>query len=433
MRFQSDKAYHSLTNRAPGESMPDLALVNAGELVTCHGLGDKPQDKLGVIEDGALLVEKGKVAWTGTTKELRRKTIGKTRRTVDAGGGLVTPGFVDPHTHVVFAGSREDELERKTSGESYTSILASGGGILRTIRDTRAATSSRIVKESRERLEQLLRNGVTTVEVKTGYGQRLADELRMLEVIGTLGKSSKVELVPTFLGLHAKPPEFKTTAEYVDYAILEMLPEVAKSRNRVVFSDCFCEVGVFSHEECSRYLRASRKLGFGLKIHADEFTSSGGASLAAELGCVSADHLGRSDPSGIEAMAGKGVSAVLLPGTSLYSGIPYADARGISESGCRVALATDLSPNSWVESPQMVMCLACTGMKMTPAEALLGCTLNAGRAIARPDIGSLAVGSSADFVVHSLPGYRFLPYRIGGSHVQKVFKRGSEIYSAEGA
>ena len=407
--------------------MPDLALTNAGELVTCSGSGETAEDRLGVVEDGALLVDDGRVVWAGTTRELKKKSIGKPGRTLDAEGGLVTPGFVDPHTHAVFAGTREDVLERRTSGESYTSILASGGGILRTMKETSGASSARIASESRGRLTQLLRNGVTTVEVKTGYGQDVKGELKMLEAIGVLRRSVDVELIPTLLGLHAKPPRFRTSQEYTDYAVQKVLPAVAKARTKAIFSDCFCEEGVFSREECARYLRASRGYGLGLKAHADEFAESGGASMAAGVGCVSADHLGMSSHPGIRAMAQRGVAAVLLPGTSFCSNIPYADAAGILRAGCTVALGTDLSPNSWIESPQMVMSLACNGMRMTPAQALLGFTRNAAKAVSRGDLGSLGPGSTADFVVHSLAGYRFLPYRMGGSYVRRVFKRGREV------
>ncbi|MDG6902286.1 MAG: imidazolonepropionase [Nitrososphaerota archaeon] len=411
--------------------MPELVLVNAGELVTCAGGGDGDQEALGVIEDGALMVDGGRISWIGTSKELGRKTFGKPRRTMDARGGLVTPGFVDPHTHLVFAGSREDELDRKTRGESYVSILSSGGGIQRTVRDTRKATAREICAQSLARVEQMVANGVTTVETKTGYGQRARDELKMIQAIELLRKATKIDVVSTFLGLHAKPPEFDDSGEYVDYAIREMLPLVARSQARPAFSDCFCEEGIFSRGDCARYLRASRELGFSLKIHADEFADSRGASLAAESGCVSADHIGHSGPAGIESMAEKGVVAVLLPGTSLYSSISYADAKGIIRAGCSVALGTDLSPNSWIESPQFVMGLACAGLKMTPAQALLGFTANAAKAISRADVGSLRLGNSADFVVHSLTGYRQLPYRLGGSYVRKVIKEGREVYSRE--
>ena len=411
--------------------MPDLVLVNAGELVTCGGPGGSAEERLGIVDHGAMVVEGGKVAWVGRTEELRRKSIGKAKRTVDAQGGLVTPGFVDPHTHLVFAGSREDELERKLGGESYTDILRSGGGILRTVRETRKASVGRIVKDSGVRIRQLLVNGVTTAEVKTGYGQNLKQELKLIEAIDILRRSSPVELVTTFLGLHARPPEFKTSGDFVANVVKETLPVVANSPSAPRFSDCFCEEGVFTRDECSKYLRASRRLGFSCKIHADEFSDSGGASLAAEAGCVSADHLGRSSRGGIEAMARRGVAAVLLPGTSLYSSIPYADARGITESGCAVALGSDMSPNSWIESPQYVMSLACNAMRMTPAQALLAFTRGGAVAIARNDIGSLSPGAHADFVIHSYPNYSFIPYRTGGRYVRQVFKQGNPVFKSD--
>jgi imidazolonepropionase len=407
----------------------DLSVINAGELVTCSGTGE---GGLGVVEDGAMLVRDGKVVWVGAGPEFKRKFGDGKGRVVDAGGGLVHPGFVDPHTHLLFAGSREDELERKVSGQSYTKILESGGGIARTIRETRRASMGMLVKESGARTGQLVRNGVTTIEVKTGYGQRVEEEVRMLAAIERLRRTAGAELIPTFLGLHATPSDFPGSREYVRYAIDQMLPRIASMKNRPAFSDAFCEEGVFSKEECSRYLRASARMGFRLKIHADEFSDSGGAGLAAELGCVSADHLGRSGAAGVRALAKKGVVAVLLPGTSFYSGIPFADAREMIKAGCTVALGTDLSPNSWIESPQMVMSLACNAMKMTPAEALLGFTRNAALGLGRRDIGTLEPGAKADFVVSSLPGYQFLPYRVGGQYVRKVFKGGKEIFTSAG-
>jgi imidazolonepropionase len=411
--------------------MPDLAVVNAGELVTCAG-GNGAEDLLGVVEQGAMIVEDGKVAWLGTTSDYRRKSVGKPSVVVDARGGLVTPGFVDPHTHLLFAGSREDELERKVSGESYKSILSAGGGIMRTVSETRKASLRTLVDESKRRASELVRNGVTTIEAKTGYGQRLKDELKMIEASRALGETG-AEVVTTFLGLHSVPPEFRESKEYTDYAVRTMLPEVARMKGRPPFSDCFCEEGVFSPRECSRYLRASAALGFELKVHADEFADSGGAELAARLGCTSADHLGRSSRTGVREMSKKGVVAVLLPGTSLFSSIPYADAKMIKEEGCTIALGTDLSPNSWIESPQLVMSLACNALKMTPAEAILGFTRSAARAISREDVGYLGTGSAADFVVSSLPGYRFLPYRVGGSYVREVFKSGRRIFTSGGS
>lgn len=406
---------------------PQIELVHAGELVT---MGDGKEGGLGIIEDGALVAEGGRISWVGTTKELGRKSFGKASRRVDAGGHLVTPGFVDSHTHALFAGSREDELGRKATGETYMEILSSGGGILRTIKETRRAPMAVLLQQTGERLGRLLRNGVTTVEVKTGYGQSLGSELKLMGVLAKLSKTAKMEVVPTFLGLHAKPPEFRSSSDYAKHATDVILPAVAKLKMKPMFSDCFCEEGVFSTADCSRYLRASKSLGFRLKVHADEFSDSGGASLAARLRCVSADHLGRSSEEGIRSMGKAGVTAVLLPGTSLYSGIPFAEAKKIGAAGCSVALATDLSPNSWVESPQFVMGLACTAMRMTPAQALRGFTVNAAKALGRSDIGRLVPGCRADFLIHGMPNHMFLPYRIGSSYLERVFKDGAEAYSA---
>jgi imidazolonepropionase len=408
-----------------------LAVINASELVTLKGVGNSSRidvESLGIIEDGAMLVDRGRISWTGSTTEYKRLSIDKPARIVDATGKLVTPGFVDPHTHAVFAGSREDELEQKISGESYMSILEKGGGILRTIRETRKAPVSELVSQARGRLGQLLRNGVTTVEVKTGYGQNLRSELKLLRTLRQLSRTELIEIVPTFLGLHAIPNGFKKNEDYVKYVIKEILPEIASQEYRPVFSDCFCEEDLFGRNECSRYLTASKRLGLLAKIHADEFADSGGAALASEIGCVSADHLERSSAEGVGMMAKSGVIAVLLPGTAFYSNIKQADARTIFDAGCRVALGTDLCPNSWIESPHFVMSLACNLLRMTPAEALVGFTSSAAKAIGRTDIGRLVKGAVGDFVIHDLPTYGFLPYRIGGSYVRAVFKNGVEVY-----
>ncbi len=397
--------------------------MNAGELVTCSGGGDPPG--LDAIEDGALLAVGGRVAWVGTTKEFRRKGI-KVDAVADAHGRLVTPGFVDPHTHLAFAGSREDELERKARGETYSSILRSGGGILRTTRETRRASLRSIAAQSGDRLGQLVRNGVTTVEVKTGYGGDLAGEVKLLRAIRLLGRGGGIDVEATFMGLHATPAGF-SAAEYLRYVLGKVLPAISAMQDKPRFSDCFCERGVFTAAECSKYLQASRKAGLALKVHADEFSDSGGASLAAEMGCVSADHLGKSDAEGLREMGKRNVTAVLLPMTSSYSGIGFADAKGIAAAGCTLALGTDLSPNSWVESPQLVMGLACTALRMTPAEALLAFTAGAAKALRRDDVGNLRVGSKADFVIHSLPNHRFLPYRVGGRYVEAVFKEGRRL------
>jgi imidazolonepropionase len=410
---------------------PDLAVVNISQMVTNSGcVAGKPidEDSIGLVHDAAMLVEGGRVIWVGTMKEYKTKTLGKPARTLDAAQRLVTPGFVDPHTHLIFAGGRQDEFDRKIKGESYKRILSSGGGILRTIRATRDSSNKILLIEALDRLLQLKASGVTTVEVKSGYGQDLANEVKMISVANQLGEMSGVEIINTFLGLHAVPPECKSANDYTKFVINNILPEIAKLPHRPKFSDCFCESDLFSRDFCSRYLKASALLGFNLKIHADEFSESGGAELAANLGCTSADHLENSTEEGLKAMAEKGVVAVLLPSTALYSSIRPADADRIQKNGCVLSLGTDLSPNSWVESPQLVMLLACTTMRMSIAQALAAFTWGASLALGRSDLGRLVQGAKADFTIHEYHDYRYLPYRVGGRYVTSVYKAGKEIY-----
>lgn len=407
-----------------------VALINA-ELVTCRGRGGRDeQNPVGVIDDGALFARQGKVVWVGPTKELRRKSWGKASKVVDAEGSLVTPGLVDPHTHVLFAGTREDELDRKARGETYAQILESGGGITRTMRETKAASSSRIISESMARLNQLKAAGVTTVELKTGYGDDTREELRALELISRLGKMSGIDVVPTFLGLHAVPSGAKRP-DYVRRVIGETLPAVAAGKFRPEFADCFCEEGVFSAKECGSFLKAARVLGIKRKIHADEFSDSGGAAIAAANGCTSADHLGYARRGSGRLMANAGVVVVVLPMTSLNSKAKFADVKSLHADRCRVALGTDLSPNTWVESPQSVMGLACSALNMTADESLRGFTTEAAAAIAKTDVGRLEAGCKADFVVHSYNDYRSIPYRIGGRYVKEVYKAGRMTWRSE--
>lgn len=401
--------------------MNSIAIVNANELITFSN------EDGGIIEDGAMLIKDGRVEWVGSTNELKRIVKGKIR-VIDAKDKIVIPGMIDPHTHILFSGSREDEFEDRIMGKDYLSILREGGGILRTIRETRRASLDEIVNLARDRIRQMLTNGFTTIEVKTGYGQDLESELKLIKAIEKLSMLESVDLVPTLLALHARPDEFKDNREYLMYSINVILREVSKLQYKPIFSDCFCENGVFSRDECYSYLKASRELGFELKIHADEFSDSGGASLAAELDCISADHLAYSNEDALKELAIKGIVAVVLPCTSLYSRSKFADARLMIELGCRVALGTDLSPNSWVESPQFVMSIACNQLRMRPIEALKGFTLNAARAIKRNDIGRLDKGCKADFVIMNLRNHRFLAYRIGGNYVDSVFKDGEEVY-----
>ncbi|MEM0117833.1 MAG: imidazolonepropionase [Conexivisphaerales archaeon] len=407
----------------------DISLYNAGELVTMNGKegGSDGEETLGIIHDGAFIVREGRFAWVGTTQELKEKGH-KSSIIIDANGQVVLPGLIDPHTHLIFAGSREDELERKIKGESYMDILRSGGGINRTLVMTRAATEEQLLTLAYNRIKQLISSGVTTVEVKTGYCQQLEGELKLLRVISRLNRECGIDVIGTFLGLHTLPPEFRSGEEYTSYVMKVMLPNVAASEARPVFADCFCEEGLFSSALCERYLNLSSQMGFKLKIHADEFSDAHGAEVAARTGCTSADHLENSSSEGLKMMATKGVTAVLLPLTAFYSRIRQPNFKRIKESGCTFALGTDLCPNSWVESPQLVMAFACVELGMTPAEALAGFTTGAARALSLNDRGAIKEGNLADFAMYEMPSYRFLPYRIGGSYVRSVYKRGIRIY-----
>jgi len=402
-----------------------FSIINAAQIVTLETVLETNkinEESLGLIEEGAIVVENGRVAWVGSMLDYDRLFSNKSITSINAEGKTVTPGFVDPHTHTVFAGTRETELDRKIAGQNYMDILKAGGGILQTIKETREASRDKIFNESRSRVKQLIMNGVTTLEIKTGYGQSLKDELKLLSIIEMLTHSEKIDIVPTFLGLHTVPPEFQKASDYVDYVIRDVLPLVSQSKMKPQFSDCFCEKNIFEADLCEKYLRASAYYGMRTKVHADEFLESGGAELAAKLGCVSADHLENSTREGLAEMAKSGVVAVLLPGTAFCSQIDPPDLKTIIDAGCQIALGTDICPNSWVESPQISMSIACNLMKLNSAHALVAATFGGALALGRPDVGRLVPGSLADIVIHGFPNYRFIPCKIGGHHVNRVYK-----------
>jgi imidazolonepropionase len=384
----------------------------------------------GVVADGAIVLRDGLIDWVGPTAELPPHPPGAD--VLDLTGKVVLPGLVDSHTHLVFAGSREDEFEQRLGGASYQEISARGGGILSTVRAVRGRTRDELRALARPRLGRLLRAGVTTVEVKSGYGLSTADEVKCLEVVADLNAEGPLELVPTFLGAHAVPPEFAADrAGYVRLVCDDMLTEVARTR-LAEFCDVFCETGVFDLAESERILRRARELGLHLKLHADELTPLGGAELAARMGAVSADHLLCVGDAGIDALAGADTVATLLPGTAFFLGVDYAPARRLIDSGVPVALATDCNPGTCpTENLPLVGTMACTGMGMLPAEVVTALTLNAAAAISRSDrIGALAVGRQADLVVCAVPDYRQLFYHFGVSHVWRVYKRGRVVYTA---
>lgn len=386
--------------------------------------------QLVVVKNGSILIRDGHISWLGTTTDL--PPLPPDAEVIDATGKVVLPGFIDSHTHLVFAGSREDEFEQRLQGRTYQEIAARGGGINATVKRVRQSSREELKALARPRLQRLLSFGVTTVEVKSGYGLNLADEIKCLEVIADLNAEGPLELVPTFLGAHTVPPEFQRDRDgYIRLLTDEMLPEVARCK-LAEFCDVFCETGVFSLEETERILTRARALGFRLKLHADELTPLGGAELAARMGAVSADHLLCITDAGIEALAASGTIATLLPGTAFFLGMNCAPARKLIDRGVRVALASDCNPGTCpTENLPMIGTMACTQMKMLPAEVVTALTINAAAAVGRADrLGSLEVGKQADLVIYDVPDYRQIFYHFGVSHVSRVIKRGRVVYEA---
>jgi imidazolonepropionase len=381
---------------------------------------------LWVIEDGAMVVQDGLIEWVGKTDEL----TGYTGPTIDASGRVVMPGFVDSHTHPVFGGSRVNEFDLRCRGASYEEIAASGGGIQSTVSATRSSSEDDLLKLAIANVRRMIQGGTTTIEAKSGYGLSLECELKILRVIGQLPAATGISVVPTFLGAHSVPAEYRDhKEEYLQLVIEEMLPMVVKE-GLAEFCDVFCEPAYFSVPEARRLLLAAEAYGMGLKIHADQLTLSGGAELAAEVGAISADHLEKTDLWGISAMKAAGTIPVLLPGSVYGLGLnTYPDARAMISVGLPVALATDFNPGSSpTPSIPMVMSLACTQMGMTPEEAVMGTTIHGARAIGRErEIGSLEVGKRADFAIHPVADYRELAYYFGFGREVRVFVGGKEI------
>jgi imidazolonepropionase len=386
----------------------------------------------GLIESGSVAVQGGHVAAVGTDQEVsRRVSIGARTVIIDASGQVVLPGFVDPHTHPVFAGTREDEFELRLKGTAYSEIAAAGGGIRSSVRQLRQATAGQLRRQALPRLDRMLSHGTTTVEAKSGYGLDLANELKTLEVIAQLNREHPMDLVPTFLGAHEVPDEYRQKRkDYIRLVEEEMIPKVVEG-DLAEFCDIFCEQDVFDVPESRSILTVAKKAGLKLKLHADELAASGGSQLAAELGAVSADHLVHTDAGGIAAMASAGVIPVLLPGTAFFLGSDrYAPAREMIEAGLPVALATDLNPGSCMtESMPMILTLACLKMGLLPAEAVCAATVNAAWAVDRGAmVGCLEEGMRADLVVWKMDNYKILPYHYGVNLVDTVIKSGRVVY-----
>jgi imidazolonepropionase len=413
-----------------------LLIRHAKQLVTMKGSSNAPLTKeamnqLHIIEDGSVWIEKGRIQMVGQDEEVVKhyKDRMSEAEIIDATGKLVTPGLVDPHTHIVFAGSREQEFEKRLQGATYMEIMQAGGGIHSTTSATQNADEEQLFNESIKRMDRFLHHGVTTVEAKSGYGLTLEHELKQLRVARRLHEQHPVDLVSTFMGAHAIPATYKKNPdEFVRIVVEEMIPAVAQS-GLAEFNDVFCEKGVFTPEQSERILEAGKKHGLIPKIHADEIEPYEGAELAAKVGAISADHLLRASDKGIQQMAEKGVVAVLLPGTAFFLMAQSANGRKMIDAGVPVAISTDRNPGSSpTESLPFMMNLGCLHMKMTPAEVLVSTTINAAHAINRgKEIGSIEVGKQADLVLWDAPNYVYLQYNFGVNLVQTVIKRGAVV------
>ncbi len=415
----------------------DLIVTDIADLATMAS-GPVPRvgaamRELGRLSRAAVAVDQGRFVFVGSEarcrKEVRLRTDGVRW---SAGGGSVVPGFVDPHTHALFAGDRSAELDLKIAGASYVEIAGRGGGLFQTVRATRGASAVELLRAAEARLVRMGALGTTTCEVKSGYALTPAGEVRLLGLVKGLARRTGLRLVPTFLGAHAVPLEFTDRADdYIDALIRQALPTIAR-RRLAEFCDVFCEPGFFSVAQSERLLRAAQAVGLGLKIHADEFVRSGGAALAARLGCRSADHLLESSPNDRELLAKAGVTAVLLPLTPLASFASRSSpGRAMVDAGVPVAVGTDLSPNSWVESMPLVLAHSVYSARLTPAEALTAATVNAAHAIGvSAEAGQVAVGRPADFAVFDVPSAERIPYQFGLAPV-RVYRRGIRFPPAE--
>lgn len=414
----------------------NLLVKNAAQVVTCRGFKarrGKEMNDLHVIEDGAVVIEKGLIRAVGRTTDILDGFDETGFDILDAAGRAVLPGFVDSHTHFVFGGYRAEEFSWRLRGDSYMAIMERGGGILSTVQATRKASLDELIASGRKRLDSMLSFGVTTVEGKSGYGLDRDTEIRQLEAMEALDREHPLDIARTFLGAHAVLKEYKGREDiFIDFLIHEVMPGV-RERDLAEFCDVFCEKNVFSVAQSGRLLRKAREMGFKIKLHADEIATLGGAELAAELGAVSADHLLQASDRGIRDLAEKGVVATLLPGTAFSLKEPYARGRDMIDQGCAVALATDLNPGScFTESIPLLFALATLYMGITTEEAVTAMTLNGAAALDRADrIGSIDVGKKGDLIVLEFPSYRYIPYHIGVSTVEKVVKEGALVFDRE--
>jgi imidazolonepropionase len=418
---------------------PDLLLTNIGQVATLSGHSESPKTgedmkELSIIESGAIAIKDGTIVDVGSTTEvLAHTTEMPDLPPLEFPGMLAIPGFVDSHTHLVFGGSRENDFAMKLAGKTYLEILSAGGGILNTLRSTRSCSQEQLVKGAFSYAQSMLSMGTTTIEAKSGYGLNIENELKMLRAIRDLRSLISVELVSTFLGAHAIPPEFEGRSDdYVDLIINQMIPRVA-DKEMAEFCDVFCEQGVFNIEQSRNILHAARCSGMKLKLHADEIVQLGGAELAAEMKAISADHLLKASDDGLEAMLKAGTIATLLPATAFSLNTDYAAARKMIDMGLPVSLATDFNPNCTNESMFFTIALACYKMKMHPREALAAVTINAAHAIDRgKSLGSLEVGKRADILILECPNPEYLTWRFGADLTHTVISNGHVVHSKLG-
>jgi imidazolonepropionase len=426
-----------------------LLIHNIGQLATPCGTEaqrGRAMRSLDVRHNAAVLIEQGIITRIGdsdtlkNTAELGLKLAAEefSQRSLkkqfdieflDAQGMVALPGFVDSHTHTVFAGHRANEFALRAEGKTYQEIAASGGGIMSTMQATRAASEQELTELGHERLREMVRHGTTTVEIKSGYGLDTASELKILRAVDALRQKQPMTVIPTFLGAHATPPEFKDKpADYISCVLHEMLPTVHQS-GLARFCDIFCEQHYFSVEDSRRILKAAQNLGFGLKIHADQLSASGAVELAAELGAISADHLECTTTSGVQTLAHSQTIATLLPGASFFLRHSYPPARALIDAGCAVALATDFNPGSSMTfSMPMMLTLASTQMQMSPEEAITAATLNGAAAVGLAhERGSLEVGKCGDIVLYKVPDYRYIAYHYAHNHAMRVIINGKIV------
>ena len=413
----------------------DTLIFNIGQLLTCGGEGGprrgSAMSEIGVVHDGAVAIRDGRILEVGASPEIRAKYSADTQ--IDAKGKVVLPGFVECHTHIVYGGDRLDEFELRIKGADYMEILAAGGGILSSVAKTRNATLEELIASGSARLAKLVRNGVTTCEIKTGYGLDVETEFRMLDAIIAIGKNSEIDVIPTFMPAHAIPPEFKERAdEYVDLICDVMLPEAARRYDLKIapagiFVDVFCERNAFDLAQSEKILKTAKSLGFGIKAHVDEFTNLGGARMAIGLGAVSIDHLDAISDEEIGILSNSSTVGVVTPTVNLNFGShEFADARKLIDRGCALAISTDFNPGSSpCPSPLAAMAIAARYQKLMPAETVVAATINAAYAAGVGEsCGSIETGKIADMVVYDCTDYRELVYEFGHSRILNVIKKG---------